>query len=368
MTERAPLVPPEVDLRGLRWMPIDTVRLLDSDLNAISTGEQFRAAVRLWCKAWHQVPAASLPDDDRILATLSGYGSRWKKLRQAAMRGFVKCSDGRWYHPVIAEKALEAWEYRKAQQARANKRWGGGAPTGNVDLDGDRLRRQRVRQAKSSGTHTDAEWVAMLSACGNRCVGCGRQDDLEKDHILPISRGGSDAIENLQPLCKSCNAGRDGNPKDMRPAGAVDFVLRTCHGEAPGMPRHESGKATAMLRTGQEHTKRTKDIVGLPPDGHQQEKNGHDREHMRRLRAEAVQILLFLNQKTGRGYEPVDSNIDPIVARLKEGNTAADIRAVIAKKCREWLGDEKMELYARPKTLFNRTNFANYKGEVCAPA
>jgi hypothetical protein len=123
VSERVPPVPPECDLRGLPWMPVDTVRLMDSDINAIASGEEFRAAVRLWCKAWHQVPAASLPDDDRILSTLSGYGARWKKLKAVALRGFVRCSDGRLYHPVIAEKALEAWAHRQAQRARINARW-----------------------------------------------------------------------------------------------------------------------------------------------------------------------------------------------------------------------------------------------------
>lgn len=38
-----------------------------------------------------------------------------------------------------------------------------------------------------------------------RCRECGDHRDLEIDHIFPISRGGSNAIENLQTLCKSCN-------------------------------------------------------------------------------------------------------------------------------------------------------------------
>lgn len=118
-----PPVPPECDLRGLPWMPVDTERLLNSDLWALSTPEEFKVAFRLWCKAWQQVPASSLPDDDRILAELSGTGRRWKKLRQVALRGFVKCSDDRLYHPVIAEKALEAWAHRQAQRQRATKRW-----------------------------------------------------------------------------------------------------------------------------------------------------------------------------------------------------------------------------------------------------
>jgi hypothetical protein len=119
-----PLTPPDCDLRGLPFMPMDVVRVLDSDLFALSTGEEFKAALALWCKAWLQVPAASLPDDDRVLAHLSGACGRWRKLRDMALRGWIKCSDGRFYHPVVAEKATEAWKHRLAQRERANKRWG----------------------------------------------------------------------------------------------------------------------------------------------------------------------------------------------------------------------------------------------------
>lgn len=114
-------------------MPLDTVRLLDSDLVALSSGEEFKAAVALWCKSWQQIPAGSLPNDDRVLAHLSGAQQRWKRLKPMALRGFVLCSDGRLYHPVIAEKALQAWEHRKAQRARAEKRWkSGGNPTASA--------------------------------------------------------------------------------------------------------------------------------------------------------------------------------------------------------------------------------------------
>lgn len=93
-------------------MPLDVVRLRDSDLAATETAEAFRAAVMLWCASWHQLPAASLPDDDRVLANLAGYGrvvKEWQKEREGALRGWVKCADGRLYHPVVAEKAAEAW-------------------------------------------------------------------------------------------------------------------------------------------------------------------------------------------------------------------------------------------------------------------
>lgn len=93
-------------------MELDVRRLRDSEFAAGVSGEAFRAGVLLWCAAWHQVPAASLPDNDTELANLAGYGrvvKEWRKVRVQALAGFVKCSDGRLYHAVIAEKAVAAW-------------------------------------------------------------------------------------------------------------------------------------------------------------------------------------------------------------------------------------------------------------------
>jgi hypothetical protein len=119
-----PFTPANCDLRGMPFMPLDVVRLRDSDLVALSSGPQFKAAVLLWCFAWHQVPAASLPDDERILARAAGCSpALWRSGANMALRGWVKCRDGRLYHPVIAEKARKAWNGRQRQRAKANKRW-----------------------------------------------------------------------------------------------------------------------------------------------------------------------------------------------------------------------------------------------------
>jgi hypothetical protein len=114
----APLVPSEVDLRDFGFMPLDVLRLRDSDLATVATGDEFRAAVLLWCASWHQQPAASLPDDDRMLRKLAGMPDRWARVKKGALRGFVKCSDGRLYHRVLAEKALESWTKKVAQRDR----------------------------------------------------------------------------------------------------------------------------------------------------------------------------------------------------------------------------------------------------------
>ena len=90
------------------------------------------------------------------------------------------------------------------------------------------------------------------------------------------------------------------------------------------------------------------------------------REETEKRREDAAQLIEFLNTKATRNYEAKGSNLEFVVARLKEGATVDDCRAVIAKKCREWSTDEKMSVYLRPATLFNREKFASYRGELAA--
>lgn len=119
MTE--PLTPIDLDLRDFAYMPLEVVLLRDSSLAVVASGDEFRAAVMLWCASWHQVPAASLPNDERLLANLAGFGrdlKGWRTVSDMSMRGFILCSDDRFYHPVIADKALEAGTKRRRQRTQ----------------------------------------------------------------------------------------------------------------------------------------------------------------------------------------------------------------------------------------------------------
>jgi len=126
-----PPVPAHVDLRDFSYMPMEVARLFGSEFHAQSNDAEWRAGVTLWLKSFHQVPAASLPEDDIGLARLAELGRdvrTWRRIKNGALRGWVRCRDGRLYHGVVAEKALEAWieklGNRKSSAIGNAKRWG----------------------------------------------------------------------------------------------------------------------------------------------------------------------------------------------------------------------------------------------------
>lgn len=128
MTLPAPLVPPSCDLRDFLFTPVEFQRLFSSETWLLSNDAEKIAAITLWGVCWTQVPAGSIPSDDRLLAHLSSAGARWKRVKGMALRGWVLCDDGRYYHPVMCEKVLEAWlekiTARTTSAAGNLKRWG----------------------------------------------------------------------------------------------------------------------------------------------------------------------------------------------------------------------------------------------------
>lgn len=116
-----PLTPGEADLRDFRFMPLEIFRLRRSKawLACKRRPELAFYMLNLWTASWHERPAGSLEDDDDVLADLAMCSpEKWPKVRDAVLRGWAKCQDGRLYHPVVAEKVVEAWSAKVAQRLR----------------------------------------------------------------------------------------------------------------------------------------------------------------------------------------------------------------------------------------------------------
>jgi HNH endonuclease len=72
----------------------------------------------------------------------------------------------------------------------------------------DRLAYLQARVPKGSYLETDftwAKWRSMLDAFEWKCAYCKDTDELGQDHVIPISDGGADLMENVLPACKACN-------------------------------------------------------------------------------------------------------------------------------------------------------------------
>ena len=66
--------------------------------------------------------------------------------------------------------------------------------------------RRYARERNAEGFHTLIEWKELQRKFKNKCAYCKEEKPLTKDHIIPLSKGGTDYIENIQPLCRNCNS------------------------------------------------------------------------------------------------------------------------------------------------------------------
>jgi len=126
-----PPIPETVDLRSYPRILIGLAWLLDSEFAIRSSPGAYKALIRLLGASWRQVPAGSLPSDERLLSYWAGLApDAWSAIREELLGELVLCDDGRLYHGRHAEDVMEAWarltanrrRTKAATAARASKR------------------------------------------------------------------------------------------------------------------------------------------------------------------------------------------------------------------------------------------------------
>lgn len=98
---------------------------------------------------------------------------RWERERRAADPARVRAQENARYHAAPTTKRLGA-------------------------------KRRKARKKGALGSYTVAEWRALLASVEGRCVYCDAEATTA-DHVVPLSRGGTDYIDNIVPACAPCN-------------------------------------------------------------------------------------------------------------------------------------------------------------------
>ena len=75
---------------------------------------------------------------------------------------------------------------------------------------------RRSRLLGAGGSFTGEEWKDLCKRQNYRCLCCGKKEPLHADHVIPVAKGGTGDIGNLQGLCKSCNSKKHTKATDYR--------------------------------------------------------------------------------------------------------------------------------------------------------
>lgn len=176
---------------------------------------EWRAANPVLDKAIKQAYADSHQEYNRECGLKRYYANhealKAQNLAYARAHSEERKAYNRKYHTANAESERLYRRQRRLknlahERARAAA-WAKSNPTRKRELDSiaDSRRRARILGAKVND-FTRQQWRDMLEQYGHRCAYCGRKfDQLQKDHIIPLSKGGDHTAQNIAPACGTCN-------------------------------------------------------------------------------------------------------------------------------------------------------------------
>lgn len=124
--------------------------------------------------------------------------------------------------------AVAAWAKKNKKRIKANnaarylrdkeriKKRNSAHRKANPEASKARVHKRRAAKTKAGGSYTAVQWKALCKRYNYRCLCCGKKKKLTPDHVIPIAKGGTSDISNIQPLCMPCNSRKHTKTIDFR--------------------------------------------------------------------------------------------------------------------------------------------------------
>jgi len=142
---------------------------------------------------------------------------RWRQGNPAEAKEY-KLRYRQEHSAAIKEYNRRYYEENSAAMNESGRRW----RQTNPESVASSKHRYRTRKTSAGGSYTAAEWKALVEHYRGKCLCCGRDDvKLTADHVVPVTKGGTSNIDNIQPLCGSCNSRKGDKATDYRPGSGL---------------------------------------------------------------------------------------------------------------------------------------------------
>lgn len=121
-------------------------------------------------------------------------------------KGTAVCARYRAKHKEKLRARRKKWaEANPEKQREAKRRW----KIANRDRGAAHARARRTRKAGANGTCSVEQAAARIAFYGGVCAYCRRAPHEHLDHVIPLSRGGTNWPANLRPSCQKCNTSKN---------------------------------------------------------------------------------------------------------------------------------------------------------------
>lgn len=86
----------------------------------------------------------------------------------------------------------------------------------NRDIVSAQTQNRRAYMQSKGGQVSAQQWRSILKLFDGKCAKCGASDNIHMDHVVPLAKGGSHSVDNVQPLCATCNLRKHTKIEDYR--------------------------------------------------------------------------------------------------------------------------------------------------------